>query len=146
MDLMHLTALNDPDLLLGLWHGMVKCYQPNTKDSWDWKVLTRQIWESHGKTVTMATPYLPSSFGQVPRNPAKKINSGYKAWEFLSYLFGLGPALLHSILPEKYWQNLCKLTRGIQVMYQLKLSPEQIKEGNHLLCEFHKEFEDLYVQ
>jgi len=31
-------------------------------------------------------------------------------------------------------------------MYQLKLSPEQIKEGNRLLCEFHKEFEDLYVQ
>ena len=37
MDLMHLTALNDPDLLLGLWHGMAKCYQPDTKDSCDWK-------------------------------------------------------------------------------------------------------------
>ncbi|KAF8225224.1 hypothetical protein L208DRAFT_1067311, partial [Tricholoma matsutake] len=79
-------------------------------------------------------------------NPAEKINLGYKAWEFLIYLFGLGPALLCSILPEKYWQNFCKLTRGIQVMYQLKLSPEQIEEGNCLLCEFHKEFEDLYVQ
>ena len=146
MDLMHLTALNDPDLLLGLWRGTVKCYQPDTKDSWDWKVLTGKIWESHGKTVAMATPYLPSSFCWVPRNPAEKINSGYKAWESLIYLFGLGPALLRSILPEKYWQNFCKLTRGIQVMYQLKLSPEQIKEGNHLLCEFHEEFEDLYVQ
>ena len=31
-------------------------------------------------------------------------------------------------------------------MYQLKLSSEHIKKGNHLLCEFHKEFEDLYVQ
>jgi hypothetical protein len=94
----------------------------------------------------MATPYLPSSFGRVPRNSAEKVNSGYKAWEFLIYLFGLGPALFRSILPERYWLTFCKLTHGIQLLYQLKLSPEHVKEGNRLLCEFHKEFEDLYVQ
>ena len=110
MDLMDLTALNDPDLLLGLWHGTVKCYSTDTKDNWDWKVLVSKVWETHGNAVEMAKPYLPSSFGRVLRNPAEKINTLYKAWEYLLYLFGLGPVLLHSILPEKYWLNFCKLT------------------------------------
>ncbi|GLB36899.1 hypothetical protein LshimejAT787_0311860 [Lyophyllum shimeji] len=121
MDLMHLTALNDPDLLLGLWRGTIKCYPPDTKDSWDWKVLVGKVWEAHGKTVAMATPYLPSSFGRVPRNPAEKINSGYKAWEYLLYLFGLGPALFRSILPEKYWLNFCKLARVFTFFHILDL-------------------------
>ena len=102
MDLMHLTALNDPNLLLGLWCGTVKCYAPDTKANWDWNVLVGTIWDAHGKTVTMAKQYLSSSFGRVPRNPAEKINSGYKAWKFSIYLFSLGPALLRHILPEKY--------------------------------------------
>jgi hypothetical protein len=146
MDLMHLTALNDPDLLLGLWRGTVKCYGTDTKDSWDWKVLVGKVWETHGKTVEMAKPYLPSSFGRVPRNPAEKINTSYKAWEYLLYLFGLGPALLRSILPERYWLNFCKLTRGIQLLYQLEISVDHLKEGHKLLCEFHQEFEDFYIR
>ncbi|KAF8064082.1 hypothetical protein FPV67DRAFT_1419918 [Lyophyllum atratum] len=143
---MHLSAINDPDLLLGLWRGTVKCYQPDSKETWDWKVLIGKVWDSHGKTVAMATPFLPSAFGRAPRNPAEKINSGYKACEFLIYLFGLGPALLRFILPEKYWINYCKFVRGIQLLYQTKLSPAQIKEGHRLLCEFHIQFEDLYVR
>jgi hypothetical protein len=146
MDLMHLTALNDPNLLLSLWHGTVKCYPPDTKASWDWNILVGKIWDTHGKTVAMAKQFLPSSFGRVPRNPTEKMNSGYKAWEYLLYLFGLGPALLRHILPEKYWLNFCKIAWGIQLLYQRKLSPDHIKEGNQLLCEFHKEFEELYVQ
>ncbi|KAF8229418.1 hypothetical protein L208DRAFT_1286768, partial [Tricholoma matsutake] len=146
MDLMRLTVLNDSNLLLGLWHGMVKCYLHNTKDNWDWNVLVRKIWDTHGKTVAMAKQFLPSLFGRVPRNPAEKMNSGYKAWEYLLYLFSLGPALLHHILPEKYWLNFCKVAWGIQLLYQCKLSPEHIKVGNCLLCEFHKEFEELCVQ
>lgn len=146
MDLMHLTALNDLDLLLGLWRGTIKCYEPDRKDSWDWKVLVGKVWETHGTTVVMATPYIPSSFGRVPRNPAEKINTGYKAWEYLLYIFGLGPALLRSILPQKYWLKYCKFVRSIQLLYQLKLSPEHIQEGHRLLCEFHLEFEDLYIQ
>jgi hypothetical protein len=60
MDLMHLTALNDPDLLLGLWHGTVKCYLPDTEASWDWNILVGKIWDTHGKTVAMAKQFLPS--------------------------------------------------------------------------------------
>ncbi|KAG6882433.1 hypothetical protein C0993_010553, partial [Termitomyces sp. T159_Od127] len=79
LDLMHLSAINDPDLLLGLWRGSIKCYPPDSTDTWDWKVLVGKVWEAHGKTVELATPFIPSSFGRAPRNIAEKINSGYKA-------------------------------------------------------------------
>lgn len=39
MDLMHLSVLNDPDLLLGLWRGTIKCYLPDDISTWNWVVL-----------------------------------------------------------------------------------------------------------
>ena len=79
LDIMHLINLNDPDLLLGLWQDTIKVYPPDNLELWGWCVLVGKVWTAHGKTVALATLYLPSSFGRVPRNPAKKINSGYKA-------------------------------------------------------------------
>lgn len=73
-------------------HGL--CFKPG------------EIWESHGVAVSAATPYLqPGSFDRPPRNIAEKINSGYKAWEWLLYLYGLAPALLFGILPEPYYSH-----------------------------------------
>ena len=85
LDVMHLIALNDLDLFIGLWHRTIKVYAPDSKDSWEWFVLTKDVWETHGKTVGMATQYLPSSFGHAPHNIVKKINLGYKAWEFVHF-------------------------------------------------------------
>ena len=93
LDIMHLINLNDPDLLLGLWHGTIKVYPPNRIELWNWHVLVGNIWQAHGKTVALATLFIPSSFGRAPQNLAEKINSGYKAWEFQIYLIGLSPAL-----------------------------------------------------
>jgi len=56
------------------------------------------------KTVADATPYIPGSFDRPPQNP-ERISSGYKAWEFLLYFFGLGPALLYGILPDHFWRH-----------------------------------------
>jgi hypothetical protein len=109
-------------------------------------VLVGVVWDAHGRTAAMAKPYLPSSFGRAPQNLALKINSGYKAWEFLLYLFGLGPALLHSILEHRYWRNYCKFVRGVLLLYQRKITPEHVRDAHRLLCEFAQEFEDLYVQ
>ena len=94
----------------------------------------------------MATPYLPTSFDRAPRNPAEKINSGYKAWEFLLYLFALGPALLKPILQEAYWKNYCKLVRGIQILQQRSILRDQLITGMELLSQFQQEFEELYYQ
>ena len=146
LDIMHLINLNDPDLFLSLWRGTLKTYAPDKIDNWDWRVLAGKVWEAHGKTVALATPFIPSSFGRVPRNPAEKINSGYKAWEFQIYLFGLGPALLRHILPKKYWINYCRYVSGIRILQQWTIYPEDLQRGHKLLCEFEKEFEELYYQ
>jgi hypothetical protein len=61
--------------------------------------------------------YLPSSFDHPPCNIAEKLTSGYKAWEFLLYLYGLGPGLLYGLLPDAYYTNFCKLVRGIWLVH-----------------------------
>jgi hypothetical protein len=78
---MHLYGLNLPDLFLGLWRGTIKCDHHDDQKTWDWMVLTDEVWERHGAAVTDATKYLPGCFDKPPGNPAEKINSGYKAQE-----------------------------------------------------------------
>lgn len=147
MDLMHLSVLNNPDLLLGLWRGTIKHYPPDDISTWNWAVLKdKKIWKAHGDSIEAATPFIPSSFGRAPRNPAEKINSGYKAWEFQLYIYGLGPVLLRHILPQPYWKNYCKLVSGIQVLQCLIITPQDLRNGNTTLKEFVKEFEALYYQ
>lgn len=105
-------------------------------------MLKGKVWDAHDKTVALSTSFLPSFFGCAPRNPAEKSNSGYKASEYLIYLFGLGPALLQFILPEHY----CKLVCSVQILYQTKLFPEHIKKAYCLLCEFYLGFKTLDIQ
>jgi hypothetical protein len=146
LDIMHLVNLNDPDLLLGLWRGTIKVYPPDNLDLWDWRVLVGPVWQSHGKTVALATHFIPSSFGRAPRNPAEKINSGYKAWEFQIYLIGLGPALFRHILAKEYWVNYCKYVSGIRILQKWRISSHELQRGHQLLCNFAHEFERLYYQ
>ena len=109
-DLMHLVSLSIPDLLMNLWHGTVQCGPGDNVNTWDWAVLCNiDTWEVHGKDVKEMLLYLPGSFNRPPCNPADKISSGYKAWEFLTWIFGMGPLLLEGILPEKYYANFCEL-------------------------------------
>ena len=95
MDIMHSSVLNDPDLFLKLFMGKLDVYDPDDRDTWDWAIFYKNtpLWNAHGSTVSGAVPFIPSLFGCTPRDPVKKLNSGYKAWEFQQYLFGLGPTL-----------------------------------------------------
>jgi hypothetical protein len=103
---MHLVSLNLTDLLLGLWRGSLDVDSTSDdKETWHWAVLKGDIWKEHGKRVAAATTYLPSSFDRPPRNPAEKISSGYKAWEFLTYVYGYGPGFFYHILPQVWQQN-----------------------------------------
>ncbi|KAI0276983.1 hypothetical protein BC826DRAFT_928107, partial [Russula brevipes] len=104
------------------------------------------VWQSHRRDVANSTPYLPGSFDRPPRNPAEKINSGYKAWEFLLYIFGLGPGLLYGVLPQGIWQSFCKLVSGIRLIYQRSIAQEQLRVAHLHLIQFTAEFEQLYVQ
>ena len=145
-DLMHLISLNLTDLLIKLWRGTIDCELSDDRETWDWAVLQGDTWKDHGKSVADATPYLPGSFDRPPRNPAEKISSGYKAWEYLIYIFVLGPALLHGVLPDKYWRNYCKLVKGIRLIHQCHITREQLREAHEILLQFVEEFELLYYQ
>lgn len=93
LNLMHLLCLNLEDLLLCLWRGTIKCEPTDDQKTWEWVKLVGETWEKHGELVENTTQYFPSSFQRPPRNPAKKLSSGYKATEYYLYVFGLGPGL-----------------------------------------------------
>lgn len=145
-DIMHLGALNLSDLMISLWRGTIDCTQPDDKDTWTWLVLKGDIWQSHGKSVADALYFLPSSFERPPRNIAEKLTSGYKAWEFLLYLYGLGPGLLYGILPEVYYSNYCKLVYGMRLMNQHNISQDNVRDAYLALLSFAREFEEIYCQ
>jgi hypothetical protein len=94
--------------------------------------------------VANALPYLPGSFDRPPRNIAEKLMSGYKAWEFLLYLYGLAPGLLYGLLPDVYYKNFCKLIRGIWLIHQHKITRDNVHEARLALASFAQEFEIIY--
>jgi hypothetical protein len=145
-DVMHLLSLNIPDLLINLWRGTFNCDTTDNHESWDWAVLCSTTWAMHGRQVASATPYLSGSFDWPPRNPAEKISSGYKAWEFLLYLFGLGPGVFYNVLPEKYWRKFCKLVFSAQIVNQYNIKATDLQKVHEALHEFTCEFELLYYQ
>jgi len=145
-DIMHLAALNLSDLMISLWCGTMDCTHPDDKANWPWFVLQGDVWQKHGKAVVDTLYYLLSSFERPPRNIAEKITSGYKAWEFLMYLYGLGPGLLYGMLPQPYYSNYCKLVLGIRLVNQHKISLENVCEAHLALASFAQEFEIIYCQ
>lgn len=112
-DMMHLLALNIPDFIIPLWCGTFSCDVDDDRDMWTWAVLIGDTWKQHGKMVASSTIHIPGCFGRPPRNIQEKINSGYKAWEFMLYLYGLAPGLLYGILPLEYWQHFCLLVQAV---------------------------------
>jgi hypothetical protein len=53
LDLMHLPALNVPDLLLKLWRGTFDCDAKDDRKHWPWATLKDLIWKSHGATKAL---------------------------------------------------------------------------------------------
>ena len=145
-NIMHLAA-NLSELLISLWQGTISCMGSDDIETWDWAVLQdEQLWQAHGRAVEAAGRYLPGSFDAKPRNIAKKINTNYKTWEFVMYMFGLASGLLQDILPERYWRNFCKLVRGFQLLSQHEITHIQLCVGSVLLAAWEQEFEEIYYQ
>jgi len=118
-DTMHLFALNISQLLVSLWRGSIYHAQDDDPTTWPFGVLHDDaVWQAHGASVTGAGLYLPVCLeSRVPRNPAEKISSGYKAVEYLVYIFGLCPALLYCVLPPRFYYHFCKLVFGARVIH-----------------------------
>ncbi|KAF6741626.1 hypothetical protein DFP72DRAFT_244939 [Ephemerocybe angulata] len=145
-DLMHLISLNITDVLLNLLRGNLDRGEHDNAEDWDWAALTGAFWDSSGEVVEKMRRYLPGSFDRPPRNPAKKISSGYKAREYLSYVYGMLPGLLVGVLPDKYHKNFCLLLRGIRLILQRKITKEELILAHESLVTFCLEYEELYVQ
>ncbi|KAH9940153.1 uncharacterized protein BXZ73DRAFT_88838 [Epithele typhae] len=123
----------------------IKCEKTDDKTRWDWAVLQGDVWKVHGAQVAECTRFLPGSFDRPPRNPAEKIKSGYKAWEFLMYVFGLGPCLLYaSPLPLQYFVNFCQLVRAIRITLAYSIREDDLLEAHSHFMQFTTEFEELY--
>ena len=122
------------------------CEATDNRASWPWAVLKGDTWKQHGQQVASMHPYIPESFDATPRNPAEKINSGYKAWEFLLYVFGLGPCVFAGLIPNQYWTNFCMLVRGMRILLQEEIDPAELREAHTLITKFSDGFEALYVQ
>ena len=148
MDIMHLSVLNNPNLFLKLFTGKLNIYDPNDRANWDWAVFycRPKLWSTHREIVPRSVPFIPLSFGCAPQDPLKRLNSGYKAWEFQIYIYSLCPTLLRHLLPWKYWLHFCKLVAGIHIMQHLCISKEELLLEHELLRSFACEFEDLYYQ
>ncbi|KDQ51981.1 hypothetical protein JAAARDRAFT_73289 [Jaapia argillacea MUCL 33604] len=144
-DIMHLV-LNLADILLNLWRGNLACESTDSKATWYWAVLVGNVWKEYGEDVANCTPYHPGSHDTPPRNPAEKINSGYKAWEHLGHLFGVGPGLLYRRLPFDIWQSYCKLVFGFRFIYQKRMRADGMPAAHIALIQFIAEFEKIYVQ
>ncbi|EIW75401.1 hypothetical protein CONPUDRAFT_65682, partial [Coniophora puteana RWD-64-598 SS2] len=146
-ELMHYTGANMPSLWVNLWRGS-KDLVHTTDDvsTWDWRVLTGDVWIAHGALVIAAHEHIPSSHGKLPRNPEQAWNSGYKAQENNVWLYGLCPGLLFGVLPLEYWQNFCRFVKGIRIMHQYSITPAQLNDARQTLVDWELEFERLYYR
>ena len=145
-DLMHQPLINIAALLFDLW-----CERPAARDydptsHWPWAVLTGDTWIQHGKVVAQAARYLPTSFGRTPRNPQEKILSGYKAWEFLYYVYGEGPGVFFKVLPDVYFTHFCRLVRAIRIIFQRSISSDEVSIADELLLQWVLDFELIYYK
>jgi hypothetical protein len=143
-DLMHQPLINLAALILDLWRARPAARDYDPSSVWPWAVLVGDVWEKHGNDVARAAKCLPTSFGRVPRNPKEKISSGYKASEYLYYLYGEGPGLFYNVIPEPYYSHFCRLVRAIRIIYQQVISRAQLVTAHKLLLQWCLDFELLY--
>jgi hypothetical protein len=145
-DTMHLFSLNLTQLLVALWRGTIDHAKEDNPTSWPFAVLHDvDIWKQHGAVVAAAGRSIPVCLTtRVPRNPAEKISSGYKAIEYMVYIYGLCPALLYGILPEPYYRHFCKLVFATRIIHKRHKSKDELLAAHRALLEFVYQFELLY--
>lgn len=126
-DMMHLTPINFAELFSNLLHGTLRQSDSDPLHTWTWAVLQDQIWIDHGQSVAESTHHLPGTlFDHVPRDPSKKISSGYKAKEYQIWIYILCPGLLYGILPDNHWEHLCKIVAALHTLHQDCISVDSL--------------------
>ncbi|KAI0704476.1 hypothetical protein C8T65DRAFT_578151 [Cerioporus squamosus] len=142
---MHHFALNVTDIMVKLFRGNFRHDKADDPKDWTWACFyDDEMWLEHGVLVEEASRYIPGSFGRCPRNIAKKMNSGYKAWEFMYYFYGYLPGLLWAVMDPEYYEHYCKLVSGARFGLLVE-QPLALRPYIHqLLVEFAEDFEEKY--
>ncbi|KAJ2929000.1 hypothetical protein H1R20_g8095, partial [Candolleomyces eurysporus] len=128
-DVMHLLGLNIPDNLLNIFCGIISCELDDDPNTWDFAVLTGDVWIRHGNIIALWWPFFAAGFDHVPTNPVEYLNT-----------------ILYNVLPEAYWTTFCKLCAVVKIVLQQRLTWEQIRHAHVLVLEFAVEFETKFVQ
>ncbi|KAF9019797.1 hypothetical protein BDZ89DRAFT_1116600 [Hymenopellis radicata] len=148
-DAMHRDALNLPQLFISLFRGTIAHSEADPPSQWPWAVLADDdVWQAHGKEVEKwglkLSRFVAGS--RPPRNPAEKMNSGYTAKEYMTWMFNLAPGLLYKHLPRVYWKNLCKISYGIDIIHSHTIPPDELLNVYQKLREAVLEYELIYYQ
>ena len=72
-------------------------------------------------------------FDWVPRDPAKKVSSGYKAKEFQVWIYILCLGLLYGILPDDHWEHFCKIAAALCSLHQDHIPVDLLIEAHRLI-------------
>ncbi|KAG7085705.1 hypothetical protein E1B28_003249 [Marasmius oreades] len=100
-----------------------------------------------GTAVAHARPFIPTNVEtRAPRNPAEKINSGYKASEYYTLIFSLCPGLFYGRLPDYLYKHFCQLVLAIRLVHRRHKSHQELLEAQQNLKEFVVLFEHYYYQ
>jgi hypothetical protein len=150
-DFMHLPALNVPDLLYPVWRAesdmhYAQDFQDRSEWPWAQSLQLEPSWQEYGPKTAASQPYFPGWYDRFPRDPEEKMSSGYKAWEYMILLYGLGPMDPRPRLPEEYWTRFCKLVCVFDILGQEKITATELQEARELTQALHLEFENLYVK
>ncbi|KAG1725615.1 uncharacterized protein EDB91DRAFT_1239764 [Suillus paluster] len=125
-EIMHFAGANTAALFVDIWHGEMSCGRSDDQENWPWSVLTGKTWVNHGAVVAALQPHLP-----------EKINTYYKAAEYITWLFGYGPGLFYGLIPDLYYRNFCQF---------YSITPAQVLKASECFAEWETEFEELYYQ
>ncbi|KAH8930355.1 hypothetical protein BT69DRAFT_1391109 [Atractiella rhizophila] len=110
-----------------------------------WETLLGACWQQHGVEILNTRCFLSSFCDKFCHNIDIKY-SGYRAKEWETYFYGLGPGLLQSHLPPTYFQHYLKIVYCIRALHQRSISQNLLNSTEKLIIEFVLEFEDIYYQ
>ncbi|KAH8923246.1 hypothetical protein BT69DRAFT_1297314 [Atractiella rhizophila] len=109
------------------------------------KLSIGPLWEQHGIEVANTRIHIPSSWDKFLRNIDIKY-SDYKAKEWETYFYGLGPGLLEGYIPEPYFSHYLKIVYCVRILRKRQISQTELNHVENLIIEFVEEFEKLYYQ
>ncbi|KAK1215025.1 hypothetical protein PQX77_022375 [Marasmius sp. AFHP31] len=146
-DLMHLY-LNLNQLILQLWKGDIEYKGDENPGDWPFAILhDPDMFDSFGLAVERACRYIPTCVEtRIPRNPAKKVNTQYKATEYHMLIFGLCPGLLYGRMPDYLYRHFSQLVSATRVVLRRRKTLEELREARKNLVEFVILFEQYYYR